>query len=307
MEISIVVPCYNEVENINEFWTRLSRVVDSDSSNWEAIFVNDGSQDETLSVLKKLQITNPAIVIVDLSRNFGKEAAITAGLDQSRGEAVIIIDGDLQHPPEVIPEMLELWKKGAEVVVCRRRSRETDSLLRRWLSRQFYSISNRLFEVNLPRDVGDFRLMTRPVVDALSQLTETQRFMKGLFSWIGFEQKVIEFDVADRAAGSSSFSVWKLWNFAWEGITSFSTVPLRIWFYIGVLISFLSFVYGLFILIATIFIGTSAPGYPSIMVMIAFIGGIQLIGIGVLGEYIGRTYNESKSRPLYIIRQTFRS
>lgn len=307
MQISIVVPCYNEAGNVAVFWARLSDVLGQLSQDWEAIFVNDGSSDNTLSILKKLQSANSCISIVDLSRNFGKEAAITAGLDLSTGEAVIVIDADLQHPPEVISEMVELWNKGAEVVVCRRSSRHTDSLVRRWFSHKFYSLSNSLFEVNLPRDVGDFRLMARPVVDALSQLTETQRFMKGLFAWIGFEQKVIEFDVADRAAGSSSFSMWKLWNFAWEGITSFSTVPLRIWFYIGVLISFFSFVYGLFILIATIFIGTSAPGYPSIMVMIAFLGGIQLIGIGVLGEYLGRTYNEAKSRPLYIIRQTFRS
>lgn len=304
MEISVVVPCYNEAQVIDAFWLRLSSVMKTIVDEWEVIFINDGSRDDTLGKLISICSGSCNARYIDFSRNFGKEAAITAGLDHSLGKAIVVIDADLQHPPEVIAELVSLWRDGAEVVLCRRRTRDTDSQLRRWFSRKFYALSEHLFEVTMPKDVGDFRLMDRAVVDALTQLRESQRFMKGLFAWVGFRQHIIDFDVSDRAAGTSSFNLWKLWNFAWEGVTSFTTVPLRLWLYVGSALAVLSFAYGIFILFTAMMGGSDVPCYPSIMVMVAFIGGIQLIGIGVIGEYLGRTYRETKKRPLYIVRKT---
>lgn len=303
MEISVIVPCYNEAEGIEAFWCRLSSVMMEVSSSWEVIFINDGSKDNTLEKLESLPPGEGSLSILDFSRNFGKEAAITAGLDNAAGSAVIVIDADMQHPPEVILDMVKLWRNGAETVLCRRKARQTDSALRRWLSKSFYSFSRLLFEVDMPKDVGDFRLMDRIVVDALKDLRESQRFMKGIFAWVGFNQSIIEFDVSERISGASSFSLWKLWNFAWDGITSFTTAPLRLWLYIGTTLAALSFIYGVCILFAALVWGSGVPGYPSIMIMIAFLGGIQLIGIGVIGEYLGRTYRETKGRPLYILRK----
>lgn len=304
MDISVVVPCFNEAEGLNPFWQRLSAVMGTVSPRWEAVFVNDGSTDATLEVLEALPMAGASgIRIIDFSRNFGKEAAITAGLDQATGQAVIVIDADLQHPPEVIARMVALWREGVEVVLCRRENRHQDTRLRALTSRLFYSLASRIFEVKIPRDVGDFRLMDRVVVDALSSLRENQRFMKGLFAWIGFRTEVISFEVAERSHGASTFNLWKLINFAIDGITSFTTVPLRLWFYIGTVLSLLSVLYGLVIVIATLAFGTDVPGYPSLAAMIAFLGGIQLIGIGVLGEYIGRTYREVKFRPIYVVRR----
>lgn len=303
VEISVVVPCYNEEDGITAFWSRLSSVLNKITNSYEVIFINDGSKDRTDQKLDEICRNNQHAFYIDFSRNFGKEAAITAGLDHAEGSAVIVIDADLQHPPEVIETMVDLWRNGAEVVLCRRRARDTDTPLRRWLSKKFYDLSDQIFEVNMPKNVGDFRLMDRMVVNALSQLQESQRFMKGLFAWVGFRQEIIDFDVSDRETGTSSFNLWRLWNFAWEGITSFTTVPLRLWLYLGSVLAGLSFLYGIYILAKAMLGGNDVPGYPSILVMVAFLGGIQLIGIGVIGEYLGRTYREVKCRPLYIIRK----
>lgn len=302
-EISIVVPCYNEAASLDFFWKRLSGVVTTLTPSWEVVFINDGSRDATFEVLASLQ--PPAgctIRIVDFSRNFGKEAALTAGLDAVKGRCAIIIDADLQHPPETISRMVEEWRKGAEVVLCKRTSRRSDPFLRTWFSNRFYKLSASLFEVKIPQDVGDFRLMDRVVVDALARMRENQRFMKGIFAWIGFRSVTIEFEVAERENGMSSFNIWKLLSFALVGITSFTTVPLRLWFYIGLVLSVLAVGYGLVITVDTILFGNEVPGYPSLVAMIAFLGGIQLIGIGVLGEYIGRIFREVKQRPIYVIR-----
>ncbi|MEH6591029.1 MAG: glycosyltransferase family 2 protein [Halioglobus sp.] len=305
MDISVVIPCFNESSGVRQFWDRLARVMDDITLSWEAVFVNDGSADSTLAKLKEIRESHGNCRIIDLSRNFGKEAAITAGLDYSTGSAVIVIDADLQHPPEVIGEMVALWKKGAEVVMGRRKQRTTDSLMRRWFSKKFYTFAQRLFVVSLPRDVGDFRLMDRIVVEKIGELKETERFMKGLFAWIGFRQVIVDFEVEPRSAGTSNFSSWKLWNLALQGITSFSTAPLRIWFYIGLIISTGSILYAIFVLIHSLLYGTNVPGYPSIIILVGLIGGLQLIGIGILGEYLGRTYMESKGRPIYVVRDEF--
>jgi glycosyltransferase involved in cell wall biosynthesis len=301
--LSIVVPCYNEAAGIEAFWHRLMKVITALDLTWEAVFINDGSSDATLEAISRLVASTGAVQIIDFSRNFGKEAAITAGLDHARGAAVVVIDADLQHPPEIIPEMVRLWRQGTEVVLCKRESRESDSPLRAFLSGLFYKLSSRLFEVKIPRDVGDFRLLDRVVVDALSHLRENQRFMKGLFAWIGFRTQTIEFKVEQRAHGSSKFHLWKLLNFAVDGITSFTTVPLRLWFYLGMALSVLAIGYGLTIFFDALIFGNPVPGYPSIVALVAFLGGLQLIGIGILGEYVGRTYKEVKFRPLYVVRK----
>lgn len=302
VELSIVVPCYNEAAGIEAFWDRLTKVMAPLELAWEVVFINDGSSDTTLEVISYLDAETSTVQIVDFSRNFGKEAAITAGLDHARGAAVVVIDADLQHPPEIIPEMVRLWRQGAEVVLCKRQSRESDSPLRALLSGLFYKLSSQLFEVKIPRDVGDFRLLDRAVVDALSRLKENQRFMKGLFAWIGFRTQTIEFKVERRAHGNSKFHLWKLLNFAVDGITSFTTVPLRIWFYVGMGLSLLAMGYGFTIFLRALLFGNPVPGYPSIIALVTFLGGLQLIGIGILGEYVGRTYKEVKFRPLYVIR-----
>jgi glycosyltransferase involved in cell wall biosynthesis len=303
-EVSIVVPCYNEQESLIPFWSCLCEVMQDVSHHWEAVFVNDGSGDRTLDVLAELKVPEGCLRrVIDFSRNFGKEAAVTAGLDNATGDCVIVIDADLQHPPQTIVEMVALWREGAEVVLCKRRSRHTDPMLRTWLSNLFYEISSRLLEIKIPQNIGDFRLMDRVVVDALLQLRENQRFMKGLFAWVGFRSVIIDFDVVERVHGQTSFNMWKLINFAVDGITSFTTVPLRLWFYIGSILSLLAVGYGSTIILNTLIFGNPVPGYPSLVALVAFLGGIQLIGIGVLGEYLGRTYREVKHRPLYVVRR----
>lgn len=299
---SIVVPCFNEEAGIGAFWEKLCTVMDGVGESWEAIFINDGSRDKTLERLLALPAAGRNIRIIDFSRNFGKEAAITAGLDHVAGKACVVIDADLQHPPETIPTMIALWRAGNEVVLGKRKSRDTDGALRTWFSNRFYSLASKVFEVPIPKDVGDFRLMDREVVKALGRLRENQRFMKGIFAWVGFRTAIVEFEVAQREHGISSFNLWRLLNFAVDGITSFTTVPLRLWFYIGSAISVLSLIYGIVIVIEALLYGNEVPGYPSLAALLAFLGGVQLIGIGVLGEYIGRIYREVKFRPIYIVR-----
>ncbi|HFU74785.1 MAG TPA: glycosyltransferase [Arcobacter sp.] len=257
--------------------------------------------DNTLNKLKAIKSQYQSIRIINLSRNFGKEAAITAGLDYVTGDVVIPIDVDLQHPPELIKEFIEKWEEGYDVVLAKRKSRDTETFFKKTSATLFYRFQQKISDVFIPENVGDYRLMSCKVVDAIKALPENQRFMKGLFAWVGFKTTTIEYEVLDRYAGVSTFNGWKLWNFALDGITSFSTVPLRVWFYIGLGISFLSFIYGSSIIIKTVMLGVEVPGYASMMTSILFLGGIQLMGIGVLGEYIGRIYMESKRRPSYIV------
>jgi len=299
--ISIVCPAYNESDGISIFLEHLVPVLEKLKQPYEIVFVNDGSKDNTLEVLLEEKKRYPYIRILNLSRNFGKEAALTAGLEYARGEAVIAIDTDLQHPPHIIEAFVKKWEEGYDVVVGKRLSRTGEHPLKKIAAKLFYNLHNKISDIEIPADIGDFRLMSRKVVDALKLLPENQRFMKGIFAWVGFKTAVVEYYQEERVAGQSSFNGWKLWNFAIDGITSFSTVPLRVWLYIGVVIAFISFIFGVWIIAETVLFGVDTPGYASTMVMILFLGGIQLMGIGILGEYIGRLYKEAKRRPVYIV------
>lgn len=239
--------------------------------------------------------------IINLSRNFGKEAALTAGLDYAKGDAIIPIDVDLQDPPELIKTMVSKWEEGFDVVLAKRIDRSSDTFIKKITANSFYKINNKISNINIPENVGDYRLFSKKVLKAIQALPENQRFMKGIFAWVGFNTTVVEYKREKRVAGNSSFNGWSLWNFALNGITSFSTVPIRIWLYIGSIISALSFLYGIWIIIKTVLLGVDVPGYSSMMTVVLFLGGIQLMGIGILGEYIGRIYNESKKRPIYIV------
>ena len=301
--ISIICPCYNEADVIDEFVRRLSSVLSKNISAYELVCVNDGSTDSTLPKLLALQKEPLALRIIDLSRRFGKEAALAAGLDHASGEAVIIIDADLQDPPELIPQLVASWQDGNKVVVARRVDRSSDTLMKRQSARAFYRLHNLISDTAIPLDVGDFRLMDREVVDVLCKLPERQRFMKGLFSWVGFDYAVVDYVREKRASGQTKFNWWRLWNLGLEGITSFSTAPLRIWTYVGLAISTAAFLYGGYIFARTIVFGVDVPGYASLLIAILFIGGVQLISLGVIGEYIGRIYMESKGRPIYVVRR----
>lgn len=307
-KISLVSPFYNEEKGVQAFFARINEVFATIAEHYEleVIGINDGSRDRTLDELVKAKVGNDYLTVVDLSRNFGKEAAISAGLDFATGDAVIPIDSDLQHPPEVILDLIQKWEAGAEVVLAKRVDRDTDHALQKLTANWFYRVHNKISDIDIPADVGDFRLMDRKVVEALKTLPETRRFMKGLFAWVGFRTDVVEYKVAPREHGTSSFNTWKLWNFAIEGITSFSSAPLRVWTYLGCVVSALSFLYATFLLIKTVFFGVDTPGYASIMITILFASGVQLIGIGVLGEYVGRIFAESKKRPVYIVRDVIK-
>lgn len=304
MDISIVVPCYNEEESCGIFLDRIVPILESSGKTFEILFVNDGSRDKTLQVLEERQKIERRIKIIDLSRNFGKEAALTCGLENARGDAVIPIDVDLQDPPELIPQMISLWEEGFEVVLAQRADRSSDHPLKRKTAQWFYKAHNALSDIKIPQNVGDFRLMDKKVIEALKTLPESRRFMKGLFAWVGFRQTSISYTRPPREAGEGKFSGWKLWNFAIEGITSFSILPLQIWSYIGFVIAFLSFGYGSFIILKVILFGKDVPGYASLLTTVLFLGGIQLIGFGIFGEYLGRVYAETKRRPVYVIRET---
>ena len=303
LTLSIVCPMYNEAETVSPFLDRILPVLKQQCEDFEIICINDGSTDDTLNSLMAARNKERRIRVIDLSRNFGKEAALTCGIDHAVGKAVIPIDADLQDPPELIIEMVRLWREGFDVVLAQRTDRMTDSFMKRKTADWFYRIHNAISEPRMEPNVGDFRLMDRKVVEALKQLPERRRFMKGLFAWVGFRQAVIPYTREARHAGKGKFSGWRLWNFALEGITSFSTAPLRIWFYIGLLVATLAFIYGTFIVGRVIFLGRDTPGYASLVTIVLFLGGIQLIGLGVLGEYLGRIYNETKQRPVYIVRK----
>ena len=303
--ISILCPFYNEDRSVAAFFSRLIPVMERLGEAYELICINDGSRDATLEALLTMRALHPHIRVIDLSRNFGKEAALTAGIDAARGDAVIPIDADLQDSPELIVRLVQEWKRGYEVVLARRADRRADSWVKRLTALLFYKVHNAISDPPIPENVGDFRLMDRKVVDAIKQLPERRRFMKGIFAWVGFRSITIEYVRDPRFAGKSRFSGWKLWNFAIEGVTSFSTAPLRIWSYLGLAVASFAFVYAGFIVMRTVIYGIDVPGYASLLAVTLFLGGIQLIGLGVLGEYLGRVYSEAKQRPIYIVRDSF--
>ena len=306
--ISLVVPFYNEQQAIGRFFDAVVPILESiEGTRFEIVCVNDGSSDGTLDKLVAASVEDKRIRVIDLTRNFGKEAALTAGIDEAVGDAVIPIDADLQDPPSLIPVMVEHWRAGAEVVAAKRANRACDTFAKRTAAALYYRVHNALSEVKLPENVGDFRLIDRQVVNALRSLPESRRFMKGLFAWVGYRTVIVEYEREPRSAGHSKFSGWKLWNFALEGITSFSTVPLRSWTYIGLAIATLAFFYGGFIVSRTLWSGNPVPGYASTISVLLFMGGIELIGIGVVGEYIGRIYYESKKRPVYLVRRRYQA
>lgn len=304
-ELSVVIPCKNEADNLEHLFERLQLTLDPLGIPYEVICVNDGSQDDTLEKLIAFHRRDPRIKVVNLSRCFGKEIALTAGLDYASGRAVVPIDADLQDPPELIPQMLQLWRQGYQVVYAVRRSRQGESWLKRLTANGFYWVIEQLSQVPIPRNTGDFRLLDRQVVEAIKQLRERTRFMKGIFAWVGYRQVAIFYDRAPRFRGKSQWNYWRLWNLAIEGITSFSSWPLRVWSYLGLGISLAALLYGLFLVVRTLLFGSDVPGYASLAVMILFLGGIQLISLGVIGEYLGRVFEEVKGRPLYLVNGTF--
>lgn len=299
--LSILAPMYNESEGIDFFFETLEAAMAEIDIDYEIICVDDGSADDTLAQLQEHARRSQRVKVLALSRNFGKEAAMTAALDHAIGDAVLPIDADLQDPPELITQMVAKWREGYTVVYAKRASRKTDSLLKRQTAQWFYKLFNRMSEIDIPENVGDFRLLDRKAVDAIRLLPEKDRFMKGLFCWPGFKHTVIEFDRQERAQGQTKFNYWRLWNFALSGITSFSTFPIRIGIYLGLSVAFLSFLFGSVVILKTLITGVDVPGYASLMVTILFIGGIQLFFLGLLGEYVGRIYKEVKNRPIYLV------
>ena len=306
--VSIVTPFYNESEGIGIYFEKMTEVLKTiPGYRFEIVCVDDGSRDDTLHQLIAATQRYSDIIVIELSRNFGKEAALTAGIDAASGDAVIPIDADLQDPPELIPTLIERWRDGAEIVLAKRADRTSDSFLKRKTAELFYRTHNRISSVKIPENVGDFRLMDRVAVDALKNLPERQRFLKGLFAWVGYKTTVVEYVRAPRAAGTTKFSGFKLWELAVEGITSFSIVPLKIWTYVGAIGAFWTTAYALFIVLRTLVLGVDVPGYASLLVAVLFVGSIQLMSVGLLGEYIGRIYLETKQRPMYLVRQTHTS
>jgi glycosyltransferase involved in cell wall biosynthesis len=299
--LSVIVPCYNEEEVLPIFHARLLAALDGFEGGWEVVYVNDGSKDGTLRILKDLQLSHDSIGFAALSRNFGKEAAMSAGLRLARGDAIVLIDADLQDPPELIPEMVEVWRKGADVVNMKRRTRQGETWFKKASAQWFYRVINALSEVPIPENVGDFRLLSRRAVESLNLLPERNRFMKGLFAWIGYNQVTIEYDRHARAAGETKWPYLKLLNFAIEGITGFSVVPLRLASYAGFLTAFGAFIYALVLLVKTLTIGESVKGFPTLILTILILGGLQLMAMGIIGEYLGRLFMESKNRPLYLL------
>lgn len=300
-QLTVVVPLFNEQEVIGQLHARLTQVLSACTDSHEIIYVDDGSTDGSPAQLEALRLSHPGTGVARLSRNFGKERAMSAGLALARGQAVIILDADLQDPPELIPLMLEAWRGGADVVNMRRTGRHGETLVKKSTAYAFYRIINRLSEVNIPSDVGDFRLLSRRAVDALKQMPESNRFMKGLFAWIGFAQVTLDYQREARVAGTGKWPYWRLWNFALEGITSFSTVPLRVASYVGFLSAFGAFMYAVYFLAKTTFFGETVRGFPTLIEFVLLLGGLQLMAIGIMGEYVGRMYLESKQRPIYLL------
>ena len=301
--LSVIVPAYNEQAVLPEFHRRLSAVLDTVPMATEIVYVNDGSQDDTLAELQRLREQDAQVAVLDLSRNFGKEIALSAGLQHAAGDAVVVIDADLQDPPELIPEFITQWQAGYDVVYAQRTRREGETWIKKATASAFYRLMQRIGHVKLPQDTGDFRLLSRRAVEALNTLSEQHRFMKGLFAWIGFHQKAIPYERDARFAGDTKWNYWKLWNFAIEGITSFTIAPLKFATYLGLLTALAAFIFGIYTIVKTLIFGNPVPGYPSIIVIMLFLGGVQLMAIGVLGEYIGRIFTETKRRPLYFLNE----
>lgn len=303
--LSIVVPLYNEQDNIEHLFNRLFVVLNPLGLSYEIVCINDGSRDKTLEQLIAYHQRYDVIKVINLSRNFGKEIALTAGIDYASGDAVIPIDADLQDPPELIEKLVEKWQEGYDVVYATRRSRQGESWLKKLTAAAFYRTIGKISQVSIPRNTGDFRLLDRQVVESIKKLPEKNRFMKGLFAWVGYKQTFVEFDREPRFQGETKWNYWKLWNFALDGITSFSLWPLKVWTYVGVFISLVSLLYAFYLVLKTIILGIDVPGYASLMVAILFLGGIQLITLGIIGEYLGRIFLEVKERPLYFVRDSY--
>lgn len=300
--ITILVPAYNEQEVLHMLYERLKKIIDSNAKyDFEILLINDGSKDKTLSIMEDLRKKDNRICYLNLSRNFGKETAMIAGLDFSKGNAVIIIDADLQDPPELIPEMLKYWEQGYDDVYAKRKTRSGETWFKKFTSKMYYKTLQNVTKIEIQKDTGDFRLLDRRCVDALKSIRESQRYTKGLFSWIGFNKKEILYDRDPRAAGSTKWNYKKLIDLSIDGITSFTTAPLRWSAILGLIISGIGFIYMIYIIIKTILLGVDVPGYASTMVVILFLGGIQLIVLGVIGEYLGRAFYETKGRPLYFV------
>ncbi len=303
MYLSVILPCYREATNLPAMLAALQKVLDQIPGEQEILAIDDGSPDNTYEVLCSLKPQYKSLHIIRFARNFGKEAALTCGLHRAKGDAVVMLDSDLQHPPEVILAMLKKWEQGDKMVYALRQNRDGDSLLRRAWTKMFYWVFKTITELDLPEGAGDFRLLDKKVVHAINQLPERNRFMKGLMTWVGFKSSSVYFDAAERTSGTSSFSFRKLFMLAINGLTSFSNIPLRVWSLFGVLISTVATIYALYLVIRTWIFGIDVPGFASIMCSVLFMGGIQLISLGVIGEYIGRIFNEVKHRPIYIVAE----
>ena len=302
--ISILIPAYNEEPVLDKLFTRLANLAnDNKDYDFEFLFVNDGSKDKTLDLIKEYADTDPRVSYINLSRNFGKEIGMIAGLDHATGDATVVIDADLQDPPELIPAMIKLWEAGYDDVYAKRKSREGESFLKKFTSKMYYKTLQSVTRIPIQEDTGDFRLLDRRVVEALKQFRESQRNTKAMFSWVGFHKKEILYDRDQRAAGETKWNYIKLVELAIDGITSFTTAPLRISTYAGIAVSILAFIYLVYLVIRTVFLGVDLAGYPSTMAVILFLGGVQLLSLGIIGEYVGRIFNETKQRPLYLIEE----
>lgn len=301
--ISIVVPAYNEEEVLTEFHEAVDIALSRLPFDLEIVYINDGSTDATLEIINDLRNNDKRVTLIDLSRNFGKEIALSAGLHKAAGDAVVIIDADLQDPPGLIPELIDEWQNGYDVVYAKRTLRNGESFLKKTTAHFFHRIIQHVGNFSIPEDTGDFRILSRRAVNALNTFKEHHRFMKGLFAWIGFKQKAVYYKRDSRRAGKSKWSYWRLWNFALDGITSFTIAPLKISTYIGTITALSAFGYGIYMMIDTLLHGNEVPGYPSLIVIILILGGVQLVAIGILGEYLGRIFNETKQRPLYFINE----
>lgn len=303
-KISILIPAYNEEPVLDKLFTRLANLANEIKDyDFEFLFINDGSKDKTLEIIKGYADRDPRVSYINLSRNFGKEIGMIAGLDYAQGEATVIIDADLQDPPELIPEMIKLWEEGYDDVYAKRRSREGETWLKKFTSRAYYKTLQNLTRIPIQEDTGDFRLLDRRVVEALKQFRESQRNTKAMFSWVGFHKKEILYDRDPRAAGETKWNYFKLIELAIDGITSFTTAPLRISTFVGLFVSIIAFIYLIVVILQTILFGNALAGYPSTLAVILFLGGVQLLSLGIIGEYIGRIFNETKQRPLYLIEE----
>lgn len=297
--LSIVCPAFNEEATILEFHRRTRKAMAAAGQPFEVVFVNDGSTDDTLELMRDLRARHPNTTIVDLSRNFGKEIALTAGLDAAAGDAVVVIDADLQDPPELISELIDGWREGYDVVYAQRRKRHGETWLKKVSAELFYKLMSKLGKVGLPENVGDFRLMSRKAIDAVCLLRERHRFMKGVFAWVGFPSKAVLYDRDPRAAGETKWNYWRLWNLSIEAITSSTLAPLKVSTYVGFATAAAAFMFGAFFVVKKAFFGDPVQGYSSLVVIMLFLGGVQLGVLGVIGEYLGRVFNETKNRPLY--------